>query len=119
MMSAGAAKTATNGNESEQAIRVWWPSVTKLTCFDRQLRIGAKRSLASRDLMGRVLAKAVKLADASREVAFGPDNSDEDTTKQPLKMTFHFDRVRFGAALEIKSTPSSDKMTWPCPMGGQ
>ncbi len=69
--------------------------------------------------MGHVLAKALKLADASREVAFGPDNSDKDTTKQPGKLTFRFYSVRFGAALEMKNTPSSDKMSWPFPTRGQ
>jgi hypothetical protein len=69
--------------------------------------------------MGHVLEKVLKLVDAPREVVLTPENSDEDTTKQPLKMTFHFDRVRFGAALEIKNTPSSDNLSWPFPMGGQ
>ena len=119
MMSATAAMTEGTGKESEQAVRVWWPGGTKLTCFDRQLRVSPKRSLVSRDQMGHVLAKALKLVDAPREVVLGPDNSDEDTTKQPRKLAFRFDRVRFGAALEIKNTPSSDKMSWPFPTGGQ
>jgi hypothetical protein len=63
--------------------------------------------------------KALKLAHAPREVVPGPDNSDEGTIEQPLKLAFRFDRVRFGAALEIRSTPSCDIMSWPFPTGGQ
>ncbi len=52
MMSATAAMTEGAGKESEQAVRVWGPGGTKLTCFDRQLQVSPKRSLVSRDQMG-------------------------------------------------------------------
>jgi hypothetical protein len=65
--------------------------------------------------MGHVLEKVLKLVDAPREVVLTPDNSDEDTTKQPRKLAFRFDRVRFGAALEIKSTPSCEILSRPFP----
>jgi hypothetical protein len=94
------------------------PVVFKLTYFNQQPRVSTKRSLVSRDQMWHVLAKALKLVDAPREVVPGPDNSDEGTTEQPRKLAFRFDRVRFGAALEIKSTPSSYKMSWKFPTGG-
>ena len=40
--------------------------------------------------MGHVLEKALKLVDAPREVVLRPDNSDEDTTKQPRKIGVPF-----------------------------
>ena len=86
MMSAGAAMTEGAGKESEQAVRVWWPSGTKLTYSNQQLRVSPKRSLVSRDQMGHVPEKALKLVDAPREVVLAPDNSDEDTTKQLRKI---------------------------------
>ena len=33
MMSAGAAMTEANGNESEQAVRAWWPSGIQVDLF--------------------------------------------------------------------------------------
>ena len=52
-------------------------------------------------------------------VVLTPDNSDEDTTKQPRKLAFRFDRVRFGAALEINSTPSCEHNELAIPTGVQ
>ena len=95
------------------------PVASKLTYFNQRRGVSPKRSLVSRDQMGQVHAKALKLVDAPQEVVLTPDNSHEDTSKQFRKLTFHFDRVRFGAPLEVKSPPNSDKMSWPFPMGGQ
>jgi hypothetical protein len=69
--------------------------------------------------MGHLFEKALKLVDAPREVDSEPDNSDEGSNEQPRKLAFRFDRGRVGAALEINSTPSSDKMSWPFPTRGQ
>ena len=67
MMSAGAAMTKQTATKVSRQLGLGGPVASKLSYFDRQLRVSPKRSLVSRDQMGRFLEKALKLADAPRE----------------------------------------------------